>query len=60
MSKKQCPECKSEKVIPIHYGFIDDPRAIERIKWGVCRKVVVLMKTLQNGSAVIVIKSFVK
>ena len=34
MSKKQCPECKSEKVIPIHYGFIDDPHAIERIKNG--------------------------
>ena len=34
MSKKQCPECKSEKVIPIHYGYIDDPDAIERIKKG--------------------------
>jgi hypothetical protein len=34
MSKKQCPECKSEKVIPIHYGYIDDPDAIERIKNG--------------------------
>ena len=32
MPKKQCPECKSEKVIPIHYGFIDDPDAIELIK----------------------------
>ena len=34
MSKKQCLECKSEKVIPIQYGFIDDPHAIERIKNG--------------------------
>jgi hypothetical protein len=32
MSKKQCPECKSENVIPIHYGYIDNPDAVERIK----------------------------
>jgi hypothetical protein len=32
MSTKQCPECKSENVMPIHYGFIDDPDAMERIK----------------------------
>ena len=30
--KKQCPECKSEKVIPIHYGYIVDPDAVERIE----------------------------
>ena len=34
MSTKQCPECKSENVMPIHYGFIDDPDALERIKNG--------------------------
>ena len=34
MPKKQCPECKSKKVIPIHYGYIDNPDAIERIKNG--------------------------
>ena len=34
MSTKLCPECKSENVMPIHYGFIDDPDALERIKNG--------------------------
>ena len=34
MSKKQCPECKSEKVIPVHYGYIVDPDAVERIEKG--------------------------
>jgi hypothetical protein len=34
MPKKKCPECNSENVISIHYGFIDDPDAIERIKNG--------------------------
>ena len=34
MPKKQCPECKSEKVIPIQYGYIDAPDAIEQIKNG--------------------------
>ena len=34
MPKKQCPECKSEKVIPLHYEYIDDPDAIEQIKNG--------------------------
>ncbi len=33
-AKKQCPECKSENVMPIHYGYIDNPDAIDRIKNG--------------------------
>ena len=32
MSKRRCPKCNSENVIYIHYGFIDEPSAIERIK----------------------------
>ena len=34
MPKKKCPECKSENVMPIIYGYIDDPYAVERIKNG--------------------------
>ena len=34
MSNKKCPECSSANVMPIHYGFIDDPDALERIKNG--------------------------
>jgi hypothetical protein len=34
MPKKKCREYKSEKVISMHYGYIDNPDAIERIKNG--------------------------
>ena len=34
MPKKKCPECNSENVMPIIYGFIDDPDALEQIKNG--------------------------
>ena len=32
MPKKKCPECKSENIMSIIYGYIDDPDAVERIK----------------------------
>ena len=31
---RECPNCGSDKFIPIVYGLIDDPDAIERIKNG--------------------------
>ena len=34
MPKKKCPKRKSENVRLIHYGYIDDPNAIEQIKNG--------------------------
>jgi|SaaInlStandDraft_6_1057023.scaffolds.fasta_scaffold292915_1 hypothetical protein len=29
-----CPKCRSDKVIPIVYGLIDSPDAIQKIKNG--------------------------
>tara|TARA_B100000676_G_scaffold277669_1_gene299497 strand:- start:273 stop:473 length:201 start_codon:yes stop_codon:yes gene_type:complete len=34
MQKKQCPECKSEKIMPIKYGYIDNPEALKQIENG--------------------------
>ena len=33
-SGRKCPECGSDSIMRIHYGFIDDPDAMERIKNG--------------------------
>ena len=31
-SKKKCPQCGSINVLLIHYGYIDDPDAIQQIE----------------------------
>jgi ribosomal protein S27AE len=33
-NKKKCPKCGSINVLGVHYGFIDDPDAIQQIKNG--------------------------
>ena len=33
-SKKKCPKCGSINVLLIHYGYIDDPDAIQQINNG--------------------------
>jgi hypothetical protein len=31
---RQCPQCGSDKIIPIVYGYIDDPDVIQKIENG--------------------------
>ena len=31
---RKCPKCKSRNVVPIQYGYIVDPDAVERIEKG--------------------------
>ena len=34
IKRKKCPKCSSSDVLLIHYGLIDDPDAIQKIKNG--------------------------